>query len=144
MPPIALIWELTWGLIWEYLNNSNCLDFVVWIMISFEGNANCCSHRSEKELYTLEVYLNSCIPYVQISTNVLSFYPEKRGCRTKGTVSFNETCCYYWTNLLRSILRLIKVFSLSALTERAFQSSVPLMFRNLLLNSGWHLFMVTL
>lgn len=135
MSSTALIWELIWDLIWEYLN-SNCLGFVVCIMISFEGNVNWCSHRSEKELYALEACLNSCMPYVQIPTSILSFYPEKRGCRTEGTVSFNLNCCYYWTNLLSSLLCLIEVFSLSALTKRAFQSSVPLMFRNLLLTSG--------
>lgn len=79
MPPITLIWELIWGLILKYLNNSNCLDFVVFTMISFEVNVNCCSHRSEKELHTLVAYPNSCIPYVQISTNILGFYPEKKG-----------------------------------------------------------------
>lgn len=86
MPLIALIQELIWGLIWEYLHDSNCLDFVVCVMISFEGNVNSCSHRSEKALYTLEACLNSCIPVLQISTNILSFYPEKRGCRTEGTI----------------------------------------------------------
>lgn len=74
MPPIPLIWEL----FWEYLVNSNCLDFVVCIMISFEDDVNCCCHRSEKELYTLTAYPNSLVPYVQISTNILSFCPEKK------------------------------------------------------------------